>query len=73
VSNRGRFVETFYTASRREHLRQHDRMTKADKAVQERVNAFHKGGDRSAVPILSRPVVRRSRSRNQFVGDAGCR
>lgn len=48
----GRFVETFYVASWLEHLRQHERVTQADKAVQERANAFHKGEGRPAVSHL---------------------
>ena len=43
AANDGRFVETFYVASWLEHLRQHERVTQADKALQERVNAFHRG------------------------------
>jgi len=39
----GRFVEIFYSASWLEHLRQHERVTQADKLTQERVNAFHQG------------------------------
>jgi hypothetical protein len=45
----GRFLETFYVASWLEHLRQHERVTQADKALQERVNAFHRGEGRPAV------------------------
>jgi MFS family permease len=33
----GRFVETFYVASWLEHLRQHERVTEADRLLQERV------------------------------------
>ena len=40
-----RFVEIFYSASWLEHLRQHERVTQADKLAQERVNAFHLGND----------------------------
>ena len=39
----GCFVETFYNASWLEHLRQHERVTQADRLVQEQVNAFHRG------------------------------
>jgi hypothetical protein len=39
----GRFVETFYSATWLEHLRQHERVTQADRLVQEQVNSFHRG------------------------------
>ena len=39
----GRFVETFLVASWLEHLRQHERVTKADHAVEERVYSFLSG------------------------------
>ncbi|MGD9536366.1 MAG: MFS transporter [Alphaproteobacteria bacterium] len=45
----GRFVESFYLVSWLEHLRQHERVTQADKALQERVNAFHAGPNPPAV------------------------
>jgi MFS family permease len=38
-----RIVEWFVLASWAEHLRQHGRMTVADRAVQDAVNAFHEG------------------------------
>jgi quinol monooxygenase YgiN len=43
ASQSGRFVETFYSASWLEHLRQHERVTQADRFLQEQVNAFHRG------------------------------
>ncbi|MDW8365982.1 MAG: MFS transporter [Abditibacteriales bacterium] len=39
----GRYVETFILESWVEHLRQHERVTVADRAVQERVHTFHVG------------------------------
>jgi predicted MFS family arabinose efflux permease len=54
VARHGRFVETFHTASWHEHLRQHERVTQADKALQERVNAFHRGEGR---PVVSHLIV----------------
>jgi len=53
----GRFVETFYVASWLEHLRQHERVTQADKALQEQVNAFHRGEGRPSVSHLIVPDV----------------
>jgi hypothetical protein len=42
IEKPGRFVEQFLTDSWLEHLRHHERMTVVDRAVQERVNAFHR-------------------------------
>jgi len=39
----GRYVETFIVDSWAEHLRQHGRLTKADRGVEDRVQAFHLG------------------------------
>jgi MFS family permease len=39
----GRYVETFTVESWAEHLRQHERMTVADRELYERVNALHSG------------------------------
>jgi quinol monooxygenase YgiN len=39
----GRMVETFLLASWMEHLRQHERVTNADRLVQEAVLKFHSG------------------------------
>ena len=43
LENPGRYTEQFFTDSWLEHLRQHQRNTLADKAVQDRVRAFHRG------------------------------
>jgi predicted MFS family arabinose efflux permease len=40
-----RFVECFMAESWVEHLRQHERVTNADRALQQRVNAFHVGAE----------------------------
>ena len=37
-------VETFMVASWMEHLRQHERVTHADRVVQEAVHKFHLAG-----------------------------
>jgi MFS family permease len=56
-----RFVETFVSDSWGEHLRQHERLTMADQAVQERALALHQGGGRP--PTVSHFVgVRKERS-----------
>ena len=43
VGNPGRYLEYFMSESWLEHMRQHERVTKTDKALQEKVYAFHKG------------------------------
>ena len=39
----GRFLESFVVVSWIEHMRQHERITKADRAVQAVAQAFHRG------------------------------
>jgi MFS family permease len=41
LADPGRYVETFFVESWAEHLRQHERMTNADRAVEDRIRAFH--------------------------------
>lgn len=41
----GRYIETFVVDSWAEHLRQHERMTVADREAESKAYAFHKGGD----------------------------
>ena len=43
VANPSRYVETFVAESWLEHLRQHQRVTKTDKEIQDKVNSFHVG------------------------------
>lgn len=43
VTREGYFVETFYLSSWLEHLRQHERVTEADRPIQEAVLRFHIG------------------------------
>ena len=43
VTNPSRYIETFVAESWAEHLRQHERITKTDKEIQDRVNTFHVG------------------------------
>jgi MFS family permease len=47
TSKRGRFVETFLVESWLEHLRQHERVTKADRAREERVHGLLTSGPRT--------------------------
>jgi hypothetical protein len=41
----GRYLETFFSESWLEHLREHERVSFDDRRVQERIRAFHLGGD----------------------------
>ncbi len=43
VANPSRYIETFVTESWAEHLRQHERITKTDKEIEDRVKIFHIG------------------------------
>jgi MFS family permease len=45
AAEEGRIVETFLVASWMEHLRQHERVTNADRLVQECVERFHLGDE----------------------------
>jgi hypothetical protein len=47
-----RYLETFIVESWAEHLRQHERVTAVDRAVQERAVAFHLGPGRPPVSHL---------------------
>ena len=44
AADEGRIVENFLLASWTEHLRQHERITNADRIVQENVARFHLDG-----------------------------
>src|SRR5437879_1314755 len=48
----GRYVESFIVESWMEHLRQHERVTVGDRAVQERIRRFHLAGTPPAVTHL---------------------
>ncbi len=45
AAEEGRIVETFLVESWMEHLRQHERVTNADRAVQDAVARFDVSGD----------------------------
>jgi hypothetical protein len=47
-----RLVESFLVESLVEHLRQHERVTEADRVVQEQVRAFHRADEPPAVSHL---------------------
>jgi len=48
----GRYVEVFVVESWAEHLRQHERVTNADRAIEERVRRFHRGDSLPTVTHL---------------------
>ncbi len=48
----GRYVESFVVESWMEHLRQHERVTVGDRAVEERIRRFHVAGTPPAVTHL---------------------
>jgi len=45
IESPSRYVETFVSESWTEHLRQHERITKADIAIEDRARSFHIGKD----------------------------
>jgi MFS family permease len=66
VSEAGRFVETFLVESWAEHLRQHERVTVEDRAVEERVDAFHVGATPPRVThLLAQPIYARDGGRKK--------
>lgn len=60
TENPGRFVEQFTEESWTEHLRHHERVTKADKPLQDKVVNFHQGKDQPKVShfLASYPIKR---------------
>lgn len=53
----GRYLEYFLVESWLEHLRQHERVTEADRVVQECVNSFHRGETPPKVKHYLTPVA----------------
>ena len=58
TAKRGRFVETFLVESWLEHLRQHERVTKADHAAEERVHSFL-GSEPKTTHLITPSATRR--------------
>jgi quinol monooxygenase YgiN len=54
TADKGHYVVTFVVESWVEHLRQHERLTKADQEALDRVYAFNKSGD----PVVSHFIAR---------------
>jgi len=67
TANPGRFLETFIVETWIEHLRQHERMTVADRSIEERAFSFHTGGERPHVQHLIYAYGRRGRDRKKFI------
>ena len=61
AADEGRFVETFYVDSWLEHLRQHERVSHADRAVQDAVQRFHTEG----VPKVTHLIAAERRDMQQ--------
>jgi quinol monooxygenase YgiN len=53
AAEEGRMVETFLVESWMEHLRQHERVTNADRVVQEAVQRFHLSGQPKVTHLVA--------------------
>jgi MFS family permease len=53
AAEEGRIVETFLVESWLEHLRQHERVTNADRVLQEMVNSFHIQGEPRVTHLIA--------------------
>jgi MFS family permease len=67
AANPGRFLETFIVETWMEHRRQHERMTVADRDIEEQAFAFHIGDGRPQVHHLLYAYGRRGRERRKFI------
>lgn len=57
LSQQGHFIETFMLDSWIEHLRQHERVTHADREQQERVNRFQEDGAPKVIHLIAASVA----------------
>jgi MFS family permease len=57
TSTPGTYIETFYLESWIEHLRQHERVTKADKEIENKVHQYHQGEERPRAKHFLAPKV----------------
>jgi hypothetical protein len=57
AAEEGRMIETFLVESWLEHLRQHERVTRADRVVQELVNRFHIEGTPKVTHLIASEEV----------------
>jgi len=53
AADKGRMVETFLVESWLEHLRQHERVTNADRVLQDAVHRFHISGDPKVTHLIA--------------------
>lgn len=53
MAHAGRFLETFFLESWLEHLHQHERVTKTDRALEERILALHQGAVPNATHFIA--------------------
>jgi MFS family permease len=67
IANPARFVETYVVETWVEHLRQHERLTKADRELEKRVLAYHEGPVPPAVSHLLYAYGPRGRARRRFL------
>ena len=67
TANPDRFLETFIVETWIEHLRQHERMTVADRSIEEKAFSFHVGEERPQVQHLIYAYGRRGRDRKKFI------
>ena len=63
VAVSGLYLEYFIEGSWLAHLRHHERVTGADRALQERIHALHRGDAPPVVRHLLAPLVRDPRPR----------
>jgi MFS family permease len=61
AAEEGRMVETFWVESWLEHLRQHERVTNADRVLQDRVQRFHTGGTPKITHLIAAEAGDRAR------------
>jgi MFS family permease len=67
TANPGRFLETFIVETWLEHLRQHERMTVADRSVEDQAFSFHVGSERPRAQHLIYAYGRRGRERRKYI------
>jgi MFS family permease len=67
TANPGRFLETFIVETWLEHRRQHERMTMADRSIEEQAFSFHVGIERPVVQHLIYAYSKGGRGRKKFI------
>jgi MFS family permease len=67
IADPGRFVETYVVETWVEHLRQHERLTKADREVEKKVLTFHRGAVPPPVSHLLYAYGHKGRARRKFI------